>query len=243
MTLDGTSNFGKVEVSTTYDASAVTIVLATGEGAKFPDPSVVNYNVVWFNFTDYNDPSDDPNVEIVRVTAKTSDTLTVTRAQEGTSASTKNEAVKTYKMVLGITAKMITDINTDLGTKLANISEDTTPSLGGELDSGAHTIGFTQQTATGDGTTTIDWKLGNKFKFTFGAFNEVFTFTAPTKPCNLLLVLVQDAVGSRTATFPATVKWAGGVAPTLTTGASTIDAIALYYDGTNYLSSSSLNFS
>ncbi|NCD07118.1 MAG: hypothetical protein EOL97_13450, partial [Spirochaetia bacterium] len=66
---------------------------------------------------------------------------------------------------------------------------DTTPELGGELDAGAHSIGFTMQTATGDGTTTINWKLGNKFKFTFGAQSETFTFTAPTKPCSLTLIL------------------------------------------------------
>ena len=70
---------------------------------------------------------------------------------------------------------------------LADIVDDTTPQLGGELDAQAHSIGFTAQTATGDGATTIDWKLGNKFHFTHGAMNETFTFTAPSKPCNLLL--------------------------------------------------------
>ena len=104
----------------------------------------------------------------------------------------------------------------------------------GELDMGAHSVGFTQQTATGDGTTTIDWRLGNKFTFTFGAQADTFTFTAPTNPCNLILVLIQDATGSRTATFPNTVKWVGGTAPTLTTAANSIDICSFYYDGTNY---------
>ena len=117
---------------------------------------------------------------------------------------------------------------------LANIVEDTTPQLGGELDCQAHSIGFTQQTTTGDGTTTIDWRLGNKFKFTFGAQNDTFTFTAPTNPCNLLLVLIQDGTGSRTATWPGTVKWANGTAPTLSTAAGAIDICSFYWDGTNY---------
>ena len=103
-----------------------------------------------------------------------------------------------------------------------------------EMDAGAHTIGFTAQSATGDGTTTIDWKLGNKFNFTFGSQNDTFTFTAPTNPCNLILKLIQDGTGSRTATWPSTVKWAGGTAPTLTTTASAVDIIAFYFDGTNY---------
>lgn len=128
--------------------------------------------------------------------------------------------------------------------KLANVSEDTTPELGGELDAGAHSIGFTMQTATGDGTTTVDWKLGNHMDFTFGAFNEVFTFTAPSKPGVYTMSLKQDSVGSRTATFPASVKWAGGVAPTLTTTATTgYDVLAFRFDGTNFYSTASLDFS
>jgi len=125
---------------------------------------------------------------------------------------------------------------------LFNLSEDTTPELGGELACGAHSIGFTQQSGTGDGTTTIDWKLGNKYKHTFGAQNETFTFTAPSNPCNLLLVLIQDGTGSRTVTWPATVKWAGGAAPTLTTTAAGIDIVSFYYDGTNYFGVASLAF-
>lgn len=126
---------------------------------------------------------------------------------------------------------------------LQNVLEDTTPELGGEMDAGAHTIGFTQQSQTGDGTTTIDWKLGNKDFHTFGAQNETFVFTAPTNPCNILLVLKQDSTGSRTVTWPAAVKWPGGTAPTLTTAGNSIDIIAFYYDGTSYYGVDSLDFS
>lgn len=113
-----------------------------------------------------------------------------------------------------------------------------------ELDAAANSIGFTEQTATGDGTTTVDWRLGNKFFFTFGAFNETFTFTAPTKVGNFILVLKQDATGSRTATWPATCKWPNGSAPVLSTAASAIDIIAFYYAGDgNYYGVNSLNFS
>ena len=105
------------------------------------------------------------------------------------------------------------------------------------------TIDFTQQSTTGDGTTTMDWRLGNKFFFTFGAFNETFTFTAPSNPCNILLVLKQDGTGSRTATWPVAVKWPGGTAPTLSTGANKIDIISFYFDGTSYYGVDSLDFS
>ena len=144
---------------------------------------------------------------------------------------------------LTLTTTAATDVTLPTtGTLLANVSEDTTPELGGEMDCGAHSIGFTQQAATGDGTTTIDWKLGNKMKFTFGAANETFTFTAPTNPCNILLMMVQDGTGSRTATWPGTVKWAGGVAPTLTTTAAGIDIVSFYFDGTSYHGAATLAF-
>jgi len=117
---------------------------------------------------------------------------------------------------------------------LANVVEDTTPELGGEMDAGAHSIGFTLQTDTGTGEKTIDWKLGNKMKFTIGAGNVTFIFTAPTNPCTLMLTLIQDGTGSRTVIWPATVKWPGGTAPTLTTTANARDKIALDWDGTQY---------
>lgn len=103
-------------------------------------------------------------------------------------------------------------------------------------------VGFTQQTATGDGATTIDWGVGNKFYFTFGAANETFTFTAPTSATSLTLVLKQDAIGGRTVTWAAGILWAGGVAPVLTTTASAVDIVTFYYDGTNYHGVAALNF-
>jgi len=127
---------------------------------------------------------------------------------------------------------------------LSNVSEDTSPQAGGEFDLQAHSIGGTVQTATGDGTTTIDWKLGNMFAFQFGAFNETFTFTAPTKPGTFILKLVQDSVGSRTVTWPGTVEWPAGTAPTLTTTLTTgTDIITFFWDGTSYFGVDALDFS
>ena len=134
---------------------------------------------------------------------------------------------------------------TNLGF-ITDLVDDTTPTLGGELDAGAHSIGFTMQTATGGGdfSTTVDWKLGNHMDFTFGAGNETFVFTPPTKPGVYTMSLKQDSTGSRTATWPATVKWPGGSPPTLTTTATTgYDVISFRYDGSNYYGVASLDFS
>ena len=90
------------------------------------------------------------------------------------------------------------------------------------------------QTATGDGTTTIDWGLGNKFHFTHGEMGETFTFTAPGGPCNILMRITQDGVGGRDCTWPGTVIWLGSE-PTWTDGGASKNIIVCgYYDGTNY---------
>jgi len=109
ISLDPVINGGKGTVSTGYAAGAVTVVLSSGDGAKFP--SSFSYNVVWWNSTDYSEPSDDPSVEIVRVTSRTGDSLTVTRGQEGTADVAHNTGGKTYKVILAITKKMIDDID------------------------------------------------------------------------------------------------------------------------------------
>ncbi len=119
MAVDPVVNFAKVRVSTGYDATAVTLALSAGDGAKLPLPASDGaFNLTWWNATDYSDPADDPNVEIVRCTARATDTLTVTRAQEGTSATAKNTSGKAYKLALGPTAKTITDLVSFVGYPL-----------------------------------------------------------------------------------------------------------------------------
>lgn len=71
--------------------------------------------------------------------------------------------------------------------------------------------------------------------------NCTFTLSSPQVGGSYVLKLVQDATGSRTATWPGSVLWPGGVAPTLS-GANKTDLINLYFDGTNYLGSFSLNY-
>lgn len=90
------------------------------------------------------------------------------------------------------------------------------------------------------GTYNIDWSIGQKAVSLSG--NTTFTFTSPGSTARLQVELTQDGVGSRTVTWPATVKWPGGVAPTLTTTPSGVDIIAFWYNGTNYLGTSALDF-
>ena len=97
-------NFCIVEVKTGYDELTAAIELLDGEASKLPSPDLEgSFNLVWFNYTDYKNPADDPHREIVRVTALTGNYLTVQRGQEGIPASTKNAPGRIYKMMLTFT--------------------------------------------------------------------------------------------------------------------------------------------
>lgn len=79
---------------------------------------------------------------------------------------------------------------------------------------------------SGTGTRAINLANGNVVSATL-AGNTTFTFTGATAStaCSFGLYLTQDATGSRTVTWPASVRWAGGTAPTLSTGANAIDIL------------------
>jgi len=107
MSFDAHKNFsyGTVLTAPSPATTGTTLVLNSGEGADFPQPSTDGeYNVtIWP--TGVQPLSS--NAEIVRVTARTTDTLTITRQQEGTSART---VVVGDQVALTITAKVATDI-------------------------------------------------------------------------------------------------------------------------------------
>ena len=111
---DPVQNHTEVIVSGVYNDSDTEITLSTGHGALLPNPAAGNYNLPWFDFSNYPNAALDPNIEIVRVTAKTDDVITVIRNQEGSGASTKNTADTVYKMILAITAKTITDLQSEI---------------------------------------------------------------------------------------------------------------------------------
>lgn len=117
MALDSVKNLVKVTLSLGYNAVATSVVLVAGQGAKLP---AAPFNLVWWNATDFPDPADDPNAEIIRVTNIATDTLTITRNQESSGASTKNTAGKTYQMALALTKKMIDDLNALIAAAASN---------------------------------------------------------------------------------------------------------------------------
>jgi hypothetical protein len=122
--------------------------------------------------------------------------------------------------------------------------------LGGTLNmnsqdiDNAKAITFIAEVAnSGSSPQAIDWGDGQKQKFTLSE-NTTLTFTAPDGPGNFLLKVVQAAsVGGYDITWPGTVLWPSGTAPTITAAVDSVDIISFYYDGTNYYAQAGQDFS
>lgn len=72
--------------------STTTLTLATGTGARFPSPTGGNYFLLTLVGLDSN--ANESSWEIVKVTARSTDTLTVVRAQESTTAVAWNTGTR-----------------------------------------------------------------------------------------------------------------------------------------------------
>ncbi|MGI8483729.1 MAG: hypothetical protein ACR2OU_05655, partial [Thermomicrobiales bacterium] len=92
------------------------------------------------------------------------------------------------------------------------------------------------------GATTFKVRYGNLITATLTG-NITVTLSAGLKGDILVLKLTQDATGSRTVTWPANFKKAGGTL-TLSTAASATDVITMRFDGTSWIEvSRALNIS
>jgi hypothetical protein len=77
---------------------------------------------------------------------------------------------------------------------------------------------------------TINWRDANQQR-TVLTGNVTLTLSNPIAGGRYMIVFTQDGTGGRTVTWPAAVKWTGGVAPTITTTAGAIDICTLAYTG------------
>lgn len=125
MSFDAHKNFAYSTVATAPSpaSSGTSLVVAAGDGSKFPAAP--------FNATVWpaNSQPTTANAEIVRVTAKSTDTFTITRAQESSSARSIGVG---DQIAATITAKLLTDIET-VASAAASVS--------GAWSAGSYTAG------------------------------------------------------------------------------------------------------
>ena len=93
------------------------------------------------------------------------------------------------------------------------------------IDASVKTSKMSKITLTDGATINIDCSLGQYFEVTI-AGNRTINFTNYQIGQTIYLDVKQDATGSRLLTFGADVHWPYDVAPTLTTTANKVDALA-----------------
>ncbi|GEM_PF-2858241 len=85
-----------------------------------------------------------------------------------------------------------------------------------------------------DGATiTPDFSLGNNFSLTIAGNRTLANPTNLVAGQSGIIVITQDATGSRTAAFGSYWKFASGSAPSLTTTANAVDVLAYYVESAN----------
>lgn len=90
---------------------------------------------------------------------------------------------------------------------------------------------FQSYTPSSAATATLDLALSNHHRITMPAGNITIALTHDTVGQKFIIDITQDSVGSRTVTWFTTIKWAGGVAPTLTTTANKRDTLGFIVTG------------
>ena len=84
--------------------------------------------------------------------------------------------------------------------------------------------------SSGSGTVTLDLTNGNVFQHTASGGNVTFAFSNPPasgKAGSLTLKWIQDS-SDRTITWPGAVDWAGGSAPSVTSGSAKVDVYTFF---------------
>ena len=100
--------------------------------------------------------------------------------------------------------------------------------LAGAEFTGPVSVSF--ETLTDAATISTNALLGNNFIVTLGG-NRVLANPTGLKDGGVYRFWIkQDATGSRTLSFGSYFKWAGGTAPTLSTGASKLDVVTAQYN-------------
>lgn len=125
------------------------------------------------------------------------------------------------KIALGITA-----------TQFASKADLASPTFTGTVTLPT-VAGYTEAVTVANTTTayTIVNTLSSVFILTLTG-NCVYTFPTPVAGKSFMILQKQDATGSRTVTWPATVKWPGSITPTITPTASKADKWVFTSDGT-----------
>lgn len=177
--------------------------LQSGEGAEFPSLTGDEYCYVRIGTDGLN--------EVVKVTARTTDTLTCEATTMAWSAGTP--------VVLTVSAELLGDLAQNNGD-------------GDTLD-GHRLTNYTEgrdTPAPSAAALTVDYSAGPVIVSTLDENVATLSFTnlpATGQAARLLLVLVQDGTGGRSFVWPGSITWMEGDAPAVADGAGDVTMVNL----------------
>jgi hypothetical protein len=218
--------------------SVTSLSVASGQGSLFPSLSGSDY----FYCTLANTGG---AVEIVKVTARSTDTLTIVRAQDGTSAASwsagdKVELRPTAAVLAGMaqTANNLSDLvsastaRTNLGLAIGTDVQayDANTAKTNAVQSFSVAQRGTVTALTDGSTITPDFAAANNFSVTLGGNRTLANPSNQTAGQSGVIVITQDGTGSRTLAYGSYWKFSSGTAPTLTTTASAVDVLVYYVE-------------
>lgn len=100
----------------------------------------------------------------------------------------------------------------------------------------------TQTISSSTGTLTVDCDESNVFRVTLTE-NVTVVLNNAVDGQTVNILFIQDGTGSRTASWPASFKWAGGAAASLSTGAGDVDLLTATRIGSNWYATLIKDFS
>jgi hypothetical protein len=200
----------------------VTFSVGSGHGARFPAAGTFNVSI-------YNPVTPDTR-EIIAVTSRTTDSMTGTRAAEGTSkiAHTAGDVIQ-----LNITSALLDAIESAINGKMATASDaaaavaaiaaagivvDLSPQLGGDLDCNDFLVGDSEYHDYGTVTTTlalVPGTDGQRLKATIDNAATAVTITDNGSLCHSIFLILIHHAGDATTFTPTwnnggiTVYWGG----------------------------------
>lgn len=221
MTIKFTNN-ATTTLASGINSSVTSLSVASGTGALFPTLSSPDV----FYATLANVAG---TVEIIKVTARSTDAFTIVRGQDGTTPLSwaAGDKVELRPTAAGLQAMLQT---TDIGVSVQGYDAATAKTNAVQSFSVAQRGTITALT---DGATiTPDFAAANNFSVTLGGNRTLANPTNLTAGQSGIITITQDGTGSRTLAYGSYWKFAGGTAPTLTTTASAVDVLAYYVEST-----------
>jgi hypothetical protein len=194
------SNNAASTLASGINSTATSMTVASGTGGVFPNPGAGEY----FYVTLAND--DETTLEIVKVTARTNDVLTIERGFDGTTSSSFLTAAK---VELRITKIVLDSID--------SYHDDRTINALGSVS----------------GTTDIDLANGTNVTATI-AEATTFTISGITSGSVNTVTLYLTNAGAYTITWPSGTTFNRNAAPVLPASGDTIIVLETYDNATSY---------